>query len=354
MLRKLFILILLLALAQTGPAAPTNSTFTIGTYNVENWNSIERNKKPNQPKPQAAKDALVNVMIAAQPDVLGLQEMGNTNDFAELRTLLEARGLVYPHWEHIQGPDKDRHVCVLSKYPIVQRNSRTDYSYELDGGIDRIGRGVLDVTVRVNDQYWFRAAVVHLKSKRQVENSPSQALVRLEEAKLVRAHLGKILKHDPHANLIALGDFNDTPDSLPFQAIIGEAPFSLFPLPGKTARGYEGTHLWRARGQWSRIDHLLVSPGMSNEYVEGSATIREGKDDSEASDHRMLYAKFHAHDIGQAPTAEITATPATPPTPAPESPAVVPPDYRRLITVSAVIVILLVLVFALRRRPAGK
>ncbi|MCG3149927.1 MAG: hypothetical protein PCFJNLEI_03394 [Verrucomicrobiae bacterium] len=354
MLRKLIALLLFIALGQITLAAVTNSTLIIGTYNVENWNYIERNKKPNQPKSAAAKQAVVNVIVATQPDVLGLQEMGNTNDFAELRTMLEKNGLVYPHWEHVQGPDKDRHVCLLSKFPIVARNSRTDYSYDLNGQIDRISRGLLDVSVRVNDQYWFRALVVHLKSKRQVENAPGQALVRLEEAKLVRAHLGKILKHDAHANLITLGDFNDTPDSPPFQTILGEPPFSLFPLPAKTARGYEGTHLWRARGEWSRIDHLLASPGLSNEYVAGSATIREGKDDSEASDHRLVSAKFYTHDIGPVPTAEIAAAPVPPPAATPETPATTPPDYRRLVTVIAVIAVLLALLALLRRRPPGR
>jgi endonuclease/exonuclease/phosphatase family metal-dependent hydrolase len=354
MLKKLFALFLALALAQVAPAVSTNATFILGTYNVENWNYIERDKKPNQPKPPAAKEAVVNVIVAVQPDVLGIQEMGNTNDFAELRQMLRARGQDYPYWEHVQGPDKDRHVCLISKFPIVSRQSRTDYTYDVNGWLSRMGRGVLDVTIRVNDQYWFRAVVVHLKSKRQADNAPDQALVRLEEAKLVRAHLGKILKHDPYANLIALGDFNDTPDSLPYKTIVGDPPFALFPLPGKTARGFDGTHFWRGRREWSRIDHLLVSPGMSNESIAGSATIREGKDDAEASDHRLLYAKFHASDIGPPPTAEIAAAPIAPPPAVPATPAVTSPDYRRLITVIVVIVVLLAAMAFLRRRTPGR
>jgi endonuclease/exonuclease/phosphatase family metal-dependent hydrolase len=299
--RQLFALALALSLAHAASGQTTN-TFIVGAYNVENWNVIERHGKANQPKPQAEKDAVVEVINSVRPDVLGLQEMGNTNDFAELRSLLAAKGLNYPHWEHVQAHDQDRHVCLLSRFPIVQRNSRVDYTYLLNGQPTPIGRGILDVVIQVNDHYSFRAVVVHLKSKRTIDTG-DQAVMRLEEAKLLRAHLGKILKKEPQLNLLALGDFNDTPDSESTKTVIGEPPFSLFPLPCRTSKGYDGTHFWKGHGEWSRIDYLMTSPGMSNEFVAGSAHIYDGEHGFTASDHRLISASFVDHEVDAPPAA---------------------------------------------------
>jgi endonuclease/exonuclease/phosphatase family metal-dependent hydrolase len=352
MLRKLLGVLSILAIAFV-TQAQTNATFTVGAYNVENWNSITRDGQTNQPKPQAAKDAVVAVIIEARPDILGLEEMGKTNDLAELRAMLAAKGLDYPHTEHVQAADKDRHVCLLSRYPIVSRQSRTDYTYELAGHTTANGRGILDVTVQVNPQYAFRALVVHLKSKRQVDGSADQAQVRLEEAKLLRAHIGKALKQDANENLIVMGDFNDTPEAAPIKAIVGEPPFALFPLPCKTSRGYEGTHLWRGRGEWSRIDYLMTSPGMSNEFIEGSAKIREGRADAEASDHRMVYASFQARDIGPAPQPKVVAT-AKPAKPIAISQTSAPVLYAVIIGLFAVVIVLAVLLMYTRRQRMEK
>ena len=272
-------------------SAQTSTTFVVGSYNIENWNSIERQGKLNQPKPQAEKNAVLNVIASVHPDVLGLEEIGTSDDLAELRAGLTSKGVVYPFVEYLQGADRDRRVCLLSRFPIVERHSRTDYTYRLNDQVTPIGRGILDVVVRVNDHYSFRAIVVHLKSKRTIEFG-DQAVMRLEEAKLLRAHLNGIFKSNPATKLLALGDFNDTPETLPVKTVIGEPPFALFALPCQTGKGYTGTHLWRFHSDWSRLDYLLASPNLSNDFVTGSAHIYEGPAAGVASDHRLIYAGF--------------------------------------------------------------
>lgn len=297
-MRCLIVALLLLA---ANAFAQTNNQFTIAAYNVENWNSIERNKKPNQPKPRAEKEAVVNLIATIRPDVLALEEMGKQTDFAEFAAALRDKGLAYADQEWIEGTDPDRHVCLLSRFPITQRFSRVDYTYLLDGKPTRISRGLLDVMIQVNAHYSFRAVVAHLKSKRQ-STYGDQATMRLEEARLLRAHIGKILKEAPEQNLIALGDFNDTPDSPPLHAIIGVPPFQLFALRPLDSAGTDATHYWKARREFSRIDYLILSPGMSNEYVIGSAQIADLEGWDKASDHRMVYASFLDHDAGSAAT----------------------------------------------------
>jgi len=285
----------------------STGTFIVAAFNVENWNEIERGGTPDQPKPQSEKDAVVNVIATIRPDVLGIEEMGTTNDLAELVGLLRAKGVDYPNQEWIQSADQVRHVSLLSRFPIAQRNSRTDYNYLLDGKPTRIQRGILDVLVQVNDKYSFRTLVAHLKSKRTSEIG-DQVKMRLEEARLLRGHIGKILKDKPQQNLVVMGDFNDTPDSEPIRVIIGEPPFALFDLRPHDSQGSDGTHFWRARQEFSRIDYLITSPGMSNDYVSGSARIADIEGWDRASDHRMIYASFRDHDTGPAVVSEKVHT----------------------------------------------
>ncbi len=283
--------------------AQSTSKFVVAAFNVENWNEIERSGKANQPKPQTEKDAVVSVITTIRPDVLGLEEMGKTNDLAELIGMLRAKGLDYPNQQWIQGADEARHVSLLSRFPIAQRNSRTDYNYLLDGKPTRIQRGILDVLVKVNDSYSFRALVVHLKSKRSSDIG-DQAKMRLEEARLLRAHIGKVLKDNPQQKLIVMGDFNDTPDSEPMRVIMGEPLFALFALRPLDSKGSDGTHYWRARHEFSRIDYLITSPGMSNDYINGSAHIADVEGWDKASDHRMVYASFRDQQAGKAADAQ--------------------------------------------------
>lgn len=274
---------------------PAN-TFTVAAYNIENWVLMDRNGKPDQPKPDSQKKAVFAVIAKVRPDVLSVEEMGTTNELAELITGLRAQGVDFPYHEWIQGADTNRHVSLLSRFPIVERFSRTDDNYLLNGQPQRIERGILDVKVKVNDQYAFRAVVAHLKSKRRVDIG-DQAVMRLEEAKLLRAHVGKALKNEPELNLILMGDFNDTPEAEPIRAIIGPAPFALFELLPVDSKGGHDTYYWSYQKQFSRIDYLITSPGMEKDYVPDSARIADVEGWNDASDHRAIYAKFYAQDM---------------------------------------------------------
>ncbi|MCS7049724.1 MAG: endonuclease/exonuclease/phosphatase family protein [Verrucomicrobiae bacterium] len=274
---------------------PTTPSFRVATYNLENWLRMERNRQPDQPKPAESKEAIWTILAEIRPDVLGLQEVGTTNDLAEIADGLAQRGLTYPYSEWIQGVDTNRHVALLSRFPISARFSRTDYVFMLGTNSHSVQRGILDVAIEVHDRYFFRALVVHLKSRREVPEF-DQAEMRLKEAQTLRAHISKALKEQPDLNLLVMGDFNDVPDSQPIRTIVGEAPFALHILPARTRAGRTGTHLWRARREWSRIDYIIVSPGMYPEFVPNSARIGEHPLSEQASDHRPVWADFFAED----------------------------------------------------------
>src|ERR1700749_3695067 len=89
----------------------------------------------------------------------------------------------------------------------------------MNGQLQKVRRGFLDVTIQVNAGYRLRLVGVHLKSKLPIPGG--EALMRRYEAQLLRKHLERILGADPTVNLACYGDFNDTKNELMFQTITG-------------------------------------------------------------------------------------------------------------------------------------
>src|SRR5690606_37538084 len=125
---------------------------------------------------------------AIRPDIVGLCEMGGEDTLADLQKRLKAAGLNYPHKEWVEGGDKERHVALLSRYPITARNSRGNVSFELNGRAERINRGILDATVQIRPDFSLRLVGVHLKSRRKVPEY-DESTMRAREAWHVRRHV---------------------------------------------------------------------------------------------------------------------------------------------------------------------
>ena len=187
-------------------------TFRVATYNVENY--LDEPTQTRSVKSAEAKAKVRESIRALKPDVLALQEMGSTNALLELRDSLKAEGLDLPYWEHVAGFDTNIHVAILSKFPFTARRPHTDDSFLLSGRRFRVSRGFAEVDIQVNTNYSFTLIAAHLKSKRAVAQA-DEAELRLEEAKLLREKIDARLAANPNANLVVLGDFNDTKDSPP-------------------------------------------------------------------------------------------------------------------------------------------
>jgi endonuclease/exonuclease/phosphatase family metal-dependent hydrolase len=268
------------------------------SYNVANYWLGSSGPSVNQPvKPEAEIAAVIKVLNRIKPDIIGLIEIGDESMLENFQMRLKAAGLEYAHREWIQGADDTRHVCLLSRFPIVERNSRPDVRFELDGKALRMNRGILDVTVAINSDYRLRLVGVHLKSRRDVPEY-DQARMRAKEASLLRRHLEEILSASPETNLMLFGDLNDTKNEYPVRQIIGSkgAPDHMMDLWLRDSRGERWTYYWKTADEYSRIDYILVSPGLLKEVVLEKCGIDDSPFWNEASDHRAIYAVVFAVD----------------------------------------------------------
>jgi endonuclease/exonuclease/phosphatase family metal-dependent hydrolase len=235
--------------------------------------------------------------------------MGSTNALLELRDSLKAEGLDLPYWEHVSGFDTNIHVAILSKFPLAARRPHTDDSFLLSGRRYRVSRGFAEVDVQVNMNYSFTLIAAHLKSKRAVAQA-DEAELRLEEAKVLREKIDARLAANPNVNLVVLGDFNDTKDSPSTKAVIGRGKNKLIdtrpaerngdntpsPNPAWEPCNVTWTHYYGKEDSYSRIDYLLISPGLAREWVTNETYVLTLPNWGVGSDHRPIMATFEAED----------------------------------------------------------
>ena len=90
---------------------------------------------------------------------------------------------------------------------------------------------------------------------------------RIETAKILRNKCDSLLKNNSKANIICMGDFNDTPFDKSLNEYLNASidsifdnPLELFNLATFEAKNKNGTHSYNAK--WSMIDNIIVSQNL--------------------------------------------------------------------------------------------
>jgi endonuclease/exonuclease/phosphatase family metal-dependent hydrolase len=280
------------------PARPAAGEFSVMTYNLRLYGNEDRDGggKSDDPKPEAERSAIVEVLASARPDVLAVQEMGAPDFFTSFREELKGRGLEYPHAEYLHRGRRQANLALLSRFPIVARDPHTNDLYRIGAAQVPVTRGFLDVTIQVNSAYKFRIMVAHLKSK--VFHQLGQTEMRRNEARLLNNHVRAALKEQPDVNLVVVGDFNDTPSSAALHEAKGERMVCLEDVRPTDPFGDAWTHFTAAWDEYERLDYILVSRGMKPELVRAKTTAIRHPRMLQASDHRPLMAVFTGAEVG--------------------------------------------------------
>jgi len=304
--RRFAVLLSALLLATT--AAPAAETFSVASYNVENY--LDKETGTRRAKTPEAKAQVRDNILALAPDVLALQEMGTRSALLELQSSLKAKGLDLPHSEWITGWDTNIHLAVLSRFPFTTRQPHTNEVYLLSGRRLNVSRGFLEVEVGVDEDYHFTLFTAHLKSKRPV-GVADESEMRLEEAKALRRIVDERLADNPNANIIVCGDFNDFYNTPPVKAMVGRGGRAFHDTrpaerngddqpnprnPNWFPRNVSWTHHYGVEDTYSRLDYILLSPGMKPEWsMDGTYALTKANWGI-GSDHRPIMATFTATD----------------------------------------------------------
>lgn len=294
---------ILISLLRAGALAAAPH-FTVGTFNLENYT---HGSSPSRPaKSEASRNKVRESIRALEADVLGLQEIGDTNALQELRASLKRGGMDYPYWEHVSGYDTNICVGVLSRFPVVARRPHTNDGFLLYGRRFRLTRGIAEVDVQVTPKYSFTLLVAHLKSRRPSAQA-DHAEIREQEAIVLREKIDTRLRSSPNVNLIVVGDLNDLHDSPAVRTVIGKGKTALVDTrpaernedgldTSSSRRQITWTHFYAQQDVFSRVDYILVSRGMAREWDPVGTQVLALPNWGLASDHRPLRARFLAQD----------------------------------------------------------
>jgi endonuclease/exonuclease/phosphatase family metal-dependent hydrolase len=288
--RYLFLLPVFLLLAGV---AFGQQTITFAHYNIENY--LEQDRREGSqivfgPKPEDEKNTLVRIVKEIHPDILGIAEMGPEDQFAEFQHRLVGVDLRYPFTEYVKGPDPARHIALLSRFEIVERHSEKNVEFDLNGHRSLVQRGFLDVTIQVNASYRLRFIGAHLKSKLPIP--AGEALLRRNEARLLRKHVDEILDKEPAANLLVYGDLNETKDQPAIQEILGprQSLNHLTEIPLADEQGDHWTYYRRLSDTYDCIDYIIANRLLLPRIDQRLSYIYRSRDWYSASDHRPIVA----------------------------------------------------------------
>ena len=268
-------------------------SLAIATYNVGNYGPADRlteaGYRSDYPKPEDEKSALRAVIGRLGADILAIQEMGTEAHLEELRADLKAEGIDYPYAAWGEGTDRERHLALLSRRPLLSVRNHGDLEFRYLGGRERVRRGLLEATVEAAGGA-ITLFVVHLKSRlTERPDDPGGAARRSAEAVAVRDCICRRFPDRGTARFVILGDCNDSRGSRTLRELErrGRTVVAVR-LDAADSRGETWTEARRREGAYSQLDQILVSPALAPAAAPGNARIEDGPQVETASDHRPV------------------------------------------------------------------
>ena len=242
-------------------------------------------------KLQEASANVAQMIKEIDADILTLTEAGNTEDVAVLVEELRKIEVNYEHWEVCDCTDNftGQHVAILSKFPLKEVwpeiPGRSLYLEETDGdaeGETGSSKG-LKATVTVNDKD-IDLFVFHFKSERGGYDSDAK---RLAQASIARRAIIKQLMEG--RKVIVTGDLNSEKRSESIYRIRGFHDLHEELIQTGHSQYFESTDVrwtYNYKGEPEQIDHILISPGLTNK--SGIKTRIIEVDDDLVSDHNPV------------------------------------------------------------------
>jgi len=278
-------------------SAADPAEFVFCGFNLKNWLKMERyvdgEVNPAAGKPEDEKRRVIEILTKIHPDVLGVCEIGDEADVLDLQKRLKKAGVDLPHVERAHGGDSTRTLALLSRFPIVAQDSQRSLSYRMGEQIMPFQRGILDATVEFHPNLQVRFLGVHLKSMREVTEG-DQALMRRNEAHLLRNHIDKIITKNTQARILCYGDFNEHRNEPAIAEIMGSRASDGYmnELTLRDVNGQVWTHFWDAADSYSRLDYAFASRALRPFIDLRSCRIHHERDFDKASDHRPIVIKI--------------------------------------------------------------
>ena len=281
-------------LGAPAPAKAPDVTFV--AWNVRNYMMSpvkDRGGRVTTPaKTDESARAVAATLAQLKPEIVGLSEIGTRKDLEDLQRRLKKLGIDLPHRTWVDGADRERHLALLSKFPLRAAHD-TESGFVLGGLPYRVQRGFLDCAITICPGFELRVLGAHFKSRRIVPEF-DQAEFRRNESLVLRAKVEGILSEQPDTLLLLFGDLNDTKNSPAVAGVVGRrgttSSLEILELADKV--GDQWTYHWSESDEYSRVDYVMASKALLPFLRKKKSLVHRAKNWDEASDHRPLVVKF--------------------------------------------------------------
>lgn len=284
---------------ETFSKSKKSQTITLATYNIKNLFDGVQNpgKQPEKPKPEEELTALSDAIHDINADVIALEEVETKGTLQKFRD----KYLSDMNYEIVLREGNDPRgidVALLSRLPIIGVKSYKNVKINVPGQEpDTFSRDLLQVKMKTENNYQFTLFLTHLKS--QIGGDYATAK-RKAEAMKIRQFLRDFSKANPKDNYLLAGDLNDVYNGDSLQAILDpkKSDLNLTDLILKDIGFGPDVYSYHPEKYRARIDYILVSPNMMNEYIPQSVNIHKVTKSGDtqtffkASDHLPVTAKF--------------------------------------------------------------
>lgn len=281
------------------------SGYAISFYNVENlfdtindpaiideeflpdgklkWNSQRYNLKLQH---------IVEALTLNQPKnpiLIGMVEVENAKvveDVAKTGRFAQTHYAV----AHKDSPDARGIDCALmydmDRFRVL---SMSNLAVRIDSIPDFKTRDILYVKGELRKGHVLHVFVNHWPSRREGQKESEHK--RIRAAQVLRAQIDVILKEDPKANIVVMGDFNDHPNDVSVEQTLKAKPVTtkgadLYNLLYDDHAAGKGTHNFK--GEWGVLDQFMVSAALFN----GKSGVKmKTKDAVIINDDKLMFIK---------------------------------------------------------------
>lgn len=258
-----------------GNGKPINVVF----YNAENLfdtindpNTFDDDFTPdgklgwNKERYNSKLENLAHVLSVASssetPDLIGLCEVENFNVVQQLVSTGDLNDGQYGVI-HQDSPDKRGiDVALAYRMSVFRYTGHQAIPIHYLEEPETTTRDILHVTGMMNGMN-THVFINHWSSRRGGQEASE--FKRLKAASILRNAVDSVLKADPSALIIAMGDFNDHPDNKSMTEVMDSDPEGLGPLRNLAFTFHQsGEGTYNYKGEWGMLDQFLISKNVTD------------------------------------------------------------------------------------------
>lgn len=283
---------------------------TVMSYNVENMFDVFDDPytadEGTDVKQRSEIMTIAKAIATADADVVVFQELENEHLLQGMvDTFLADKGYEYIACQRTNS-GRGINLGVISRLPIKRLTShrfKTLTHPDAPGQTWKFARDAMQITLDVQGKE-LHLFNIHLKSNSSRDGDPNSMLWRTSEAMGLKSLIRDMVKTDPDALVVALGDFNSNIETRPEQdrpwpatayLRMPEADGSqLLNDAHSEITDYDKRITIPGSGRYppAIFDYIYASPKLHTMLVKGSAKVINDSKLVSGSDHYPLYATY--------------------------------------------------------------